>query len=63
MVAYNTHIANLVHLIFWQFKPVLLKQDQDKMENQKSGKRNARAPTETNPDPVGTVEPSTSASS
>ncbi|CAK8572654.1 unnamed protein product [Lathyrus sativus] len=53
---------NVIYSIY-QFKPVLLKQDQDKMENQKSGKRNARAPTDTNPDPVGTVEPSKSASS
>nr|Q41062.1 RecName: Full=Protein translocase subunit SecA, chloroplastic; Flags: Precursor [Pisum sativum]CAA57798.1 chloroplast SecA protein [Pisum sativum] len=53
---------NVIYSIY-QFKPVLLKQDQDKMENQKSGKRNARPPTDTNPDPVGTVEPSTSASS
>ncbi|CAI8603619.1 unnamed protein product [Vicia faba] len=53
---------NVIYSIY-QFKPVLLKQDQEKMENQKSGKRNARALTDTNPDPVGTVEPSTSASS
>lgn len=53
---------NVIYSIY-QFKPVLLKQDQDKAENQKSGKRNARTRTDTNPDPVGTVEPSTSASS
>ncbi|AES61558.1 preprotein translocase subunit SecA [Medicago truncatula] len=53
---------NVIYSIY-QFKPVLLKQDQDKAENQKSGKRNARTRNDTNPDPVGTVEPSTSASS
>lgn len=53
---------NVIYSIY-QFKPVLLKQDQDKAENQKSGKRNARTRNDTNPDPVGTVEPSTNASS
>lgn len=53
---------NVIYSIY-QFKPVLLKQDQDKAENQKSGKRNARTRNDANPDPVGTVEPSTSASS
>ncbi|GAU40571.1 hypothetical protein TSUD_35880 [Trifolium subterraneum] len=53
---------NVIYSIY-QFKPVLVKQDQDKTENQKSGKRNASTRTDTNPDPVGTVEPSTSASS
>lgn len=48
-------------LNFWQFQPVLVKQDQDKTENPKSGKRNARTQANTNPDPVGTVEPSASA--
>ncbi|WJX19749.1 hypothetical protein P8452_09392 [Trifolium repens] len=53
---------NVIYSIY-QFKPVLVKQDQDKIENQKSGKRNASTRKDTNPDPVGTVEPSTSASS
>lgn len=67
MDAYDTPIGTLSPFLYCilslQFKPVLLKQDQDKAENQKSGKRNARTRTDTNPDPVGTVEPSTSASS
>ncbi|CAJ2628959.1 unnamed protein product [Trifolium pratense] len=53
---------NVIYSIY-QFKPVLVKQDQDKTESQKSGKRNASTRTDTNPNPVGTVEPSTSASS
>jgi len=39
---------------------VLLKQDQDKINNGKSGKRKARTSVNPNPDPVGTIEPSTS---
>lgn len=64
VVEYDTHIrtwAPLSRLNFWQFQPVLVKQDQDKTENPKSGKRNARTQANTNPDPVGTVEPSASA--
>ncbi|KAJ1425596.1 SecA, Wing/Scaffold superfamily [Sesbania bispinosa] len=53
---------NVIYSIY-QFQPVLVKQDQDKTENQKSGKRNTRTRANTNRDPVGTVEPSTSASS
>lgn len=45
---------------FWQFQPVLVKQDQEKTENGKSGKRKARSRVNPNPDPVGTIEPSTS---
>ncbi|KAJ1397980.1 SecA, preprotein cross-linking domain [Sesbania bispinosa] len=53
---------NVIYSIY-QFQPVLVKQDQDKTENQKSGKRNTRTRANTNRDPVGTVEPSTSATS
>ncbi|KAE9618863.1 Protein translocase subunit SecA [Lupinus albus] len=50
---------NVIYSIY-QFKPVLVKQDKDKQENQKSGKRNASREANTKPDPVGTVEPSAS---
>ncbi|RDX88166.1 Protein translocase subunit SecA, chloroplastic [Mucuna pruriens] len=50
---------NVIYSVY-QFQPVLVKQDQDKTENRKSGKRNARNRVDPNPDPVGTVEPSTS---
>ncbi|KAL2326558.1 hypothetical protein Fmac_025616 [Flemingia macrophylla] len=51
---------NVIYSVY-QFQPVLVKQDQDnKVENRKSGKRNARSRVNSNPDPVGTVEPSTS---
>ncbi|KAK7269548.1 hypothetical protein RIF29_22279 [Crotalaria pallida] len=50
---------NVIYSIY-QFQPVLKKQDN---ENQKSGKRNARSQANTKPDPVGTVEPSTSSAS
>ncbi|XP_061367889.1 protein translocase subunit SecA, chloroplastic isoform X2 [Gastrolobium bilobum] len=53
---------NVIYSIY-QFQPVLVKQDQDKKENQKSEKRNARTRVNSNPNPVGTVEPSTSSSS
>ncbi|KAK7344334.1 hypothetical protein VNO77_13810 [Canavalia gladiata] len=51
---------NVIYSVY-QFQPVLVKQDQEKTENRKSGKRNAR--NNPNPDPVGTVEPSTSSAS
>ncbi|KAG4917202.1 hypothetical protein JHK87_054759 [Glycine soja] len=51
---------NVIYSVY-QFQPVLVKQDQDKTENRKSGKRNiARTQVNPNSDPVGTVEPSTS---
>ncbi|KAF7818075.1 protein translocase subunit SecA, chloroplastic [Senna tora] len=50
---------NVIYSIY-QFQPVLVKQDQEKKDNQKSGKLKARGRGNTNPDPVGTVEPSTS---
>ncbi|KAK7278119.1 hypothetical protein RJT34_23144 [Clitoria ternatea] len=50
---------NVIYSVY-QFQPVLVKQDQDKTENRKSGKRNSRTRADSNPDPVGTVEPSTS---
>ncbi|KHN00241.1 Protein translocase subunit SecA, chloroplastic [Glycine soja] len=51
---------NVMYSVY-QFQPVLVKQDQDKTENRKSGKRNiARTQVNPNSDPVGTVEPSTS---
>ncbi|XP_019428157.1 PREDICTED: protein translocase subunit SecA, chloroplastic [Lupinus angustifolius] len=53
---------NVIYSIY-QFKPVLVKQDKDKKENQKSGKRNACSEANTKPDPVGTVEPSASSAS
>ncbi|RZB87121.1 Protein translocase subunit SecA, chloroplastic [Glycine soja] len=49
---------NVIYSVY-QFQPVLVEQDQDKTENRKSGKRNARTQVNPNPDPVGTVEPST----
>ncbi|XP_057422764.1 protein translocase subunit SecA, chloroplastic [Lotus japonicus] len=48
---------NVIYSIY-QFKPVMVKQDQDKTENPKSGKRNARNQANTNSEPIGTVEPS-----
>ncbi|CAL0300185.1 unnamed protein product [Lupinus luteus] len=53
---------NVIYSIY-QFKPVLVKQDKDKKENQKSGKRNASRDANTKPDPVVTVEPSASSAS
>ncbi|XP_068493430.1 protein translocase subunit SecA, chloroplastic [Phaseolus vulgaris] len=50
---------NVIYSVY-QFQPVLLKQDQDKINNGKSGKRKARTSVNPNPDPVGTIEPSTS---
>lgn len=51
---------NVIYSVY-QFQPVLVKQDQDnKTENPKSGKRNARSRVNSNPDPVGTAKPSTS---
>ncbi|WVY96528.1 hypothetical protein V8G54_028679 [Vigna mungo] len=50
---------NVIYSVY-QFQPVLVKQDQEKSENGKSGKRKARSRVNPNPDPVGTIEPSTS---
>ncbi|BAT95220.1 hypothetical protein VIGAN_08189900 [Vigna angularis var. angularis] len=50
---------NVIYSVY-QFQPVLVKQDQEKTENGKSGKRKARSRVNPNPDPVGTIEPSTS---
>ncbi|XP_027934050.1 protein translocase subunit SecA, chloroplastic [Vigna unguiculata] len=50
---------NVIYSVY-QFQPVLVKQDQDKTENGKSGKRKARSRVNPNPDPVGTIEPSAS---
>ncbi|RYQ89536.1 hypothetical protein Ahy_B09g096120 isoform D [Arachis hypogaea] len=52
---------NVIYSIY-QFQPVRVKQDQDKKGNQKSEKLNARK-ANTNADPVGSVEPSTSSAS
>ncbi|CAJ1977939.1 unnamed protein product [Sphenostylis stenocarpa] len=50
---------NVIYSVY-QFQPVLVKQDQNKTENGKSGKRNARNRVNPNPDPIGTIETSTS---
>ncbi|XP_028770982.1 protein translocase subunit SecA, chloroplastic [Neltuma alba] len=45
---------NVIYSIY-QFQPVLIKQDQEKMEKEKSGKPKARSRGNTNPDPVSTA--------
>ncbi|KAI4349807.1 hypothetical protein L6164_010361 [Bauhinia variegata] len=52
---------NVIYSIY-QFQPVLVKQDQES-DNGRSGKASKRGRGNTNPDPSGTVEPSTSRAS